>query len=92
MKINLDDMTLNDQYTLERLRGFLSKMECYARFDPSQMVQVYVNDSNDFTAVESVSYQWSFTSQKHKLIETIKSNKSVDPVPYSEFRLALNRL
>lgn len=85
MKINLDEITINDEKVFSRLLDYLKRMTGYSNFDDQMPVRVYVNSEKDFTAFEAVNYRLSFTSSAHKLLDTIKSKYAPEVVPFSEF-------
>lgn len=91
MTVNLEDVTIRSPRVLDKLRHYVSNIEQYKYFDINQHFKVFINDEKDFCAVESVEYALQFTSQDHKLIETILSHHSVDPVEYAVFRVWLNK-
>lgn len=85
MKLNLEEMTINDDKVFSRLLNYLKRMTTYNNFDDQMKVRVYVNNEQDFTAFECVNYKLSFTSSAHKLLDTIKSKYAPEVVSFSEF-------
>lgn len=90
MTVSLSDVTIRSPRVLDKLRHYVSNIEAYKYFDVNQHFKVFVNQEKDFCAVESVEYALQFTSQDHKLIETITSPFTVEPVSYADFRMWLN--
>lgn len=85
MKINLSEMTIKDKKVQGYLLAYLEKMARYDHFDAKMLLTVFVNSEKDFTAFEAKDYRLQFTSSAHKLIETIKSDKILEPVSYYDF-------
>lgn len=73
MNLSLDDMTIYNKKVADKLFKYLSNVSAYDNFDDNMNVRVYVDSFKDFTAFEAISYKLGFTSNDHKLLETITS-------------------
>lgn len=78
MKIELNEITMNDEHMAGRLLEYLSRLKNYPRFDNYMVLKVYVDDDKDFCALEAVSYKIQFTNNAKKLSALISSQ--YDPI------------
>lgn len=92
MKCTLEEITVNSDRVYQQLMKYLDKLSAYPNFDRNMMFRLFINDDKDFTALEAVDYRVEFTSLDHKLIETIRSGKSVDPVSFTELYRHLTKI
>lgn len=92
MKIDLKQVTVNSNKVLDRLTQYCERVSEYNSYDPFGLVRIFVNKDNDFTAFESIDYNLQFTSNAHKLLETISCPTTVKEVPFREFLEYLHQL
>lgn len=92
MTIELQQVTINSKKVLDRLTQYCERVSEYESYDPFAPVKIFVNQDKDFTAFESVDYNLQFTSNVHKLLETIKSPHIVKEVSFREFLIYLHQL
>lgn len=86
MKINLRQVTCNDEKAMNRVMSYMVKIGDYKNFDETMPIAVYVDDSFDLIGFESLKYRIQFVNNAHKLYEIANSRVTVDPVPYNEFK------
>lgn len=92
MKISLEQMTVKSPKVLRYLVSYLEKVKGYDKFDPHDMLNVFVSDDGDFTAFEAQDYNLQFTSSAHKLSETIQSSCVIDPVSFAKFFVRIEQI
>jgi len=92
MKMDINEMTINSHKVLKTLVGYLDKVRTYDRFNPFDLVRVFVNSNGDFTAFEALDYNLQFTSSDHKITETINSNRIIDPIQFDRFFVRVEQL
>lgn len=86
MKINLRQVTCNDDRAYNRLLDYIVKISGYKNFDDTMPIVVYVDDNFDLIGFESPKYRIQYINNAHKLYEIKDSRVQVDPVPYTEFK------
>lgn len=88
----LQDMTIRSEKVLHRLRIYLDNISCFPNLDPGMQLRVFVASDGDFTAFEAIDYRIGFTSNDHKLMETIKSKFAPVVVDFETFVRLVNAL
>lgn len=66
------DMLVFDEYTLNRLKGYLEKISAMNNFKWNMPVQVYCTTVNEFVGFESLQYRVGFLSPEFKIV-TVQS-------------------
>ncbi len=85
MKLPLECLTIDSPRVADKLITYLLNISRYPNFDKNMELNVFVNSAGDFTAMEAVNYRIGFTSNEHKLIETISSKYEPIRTNYSRF-------
>lgn len=62
------DMLVFDEYTLNRLKGYLEKISAMNNFKWNMPVQVYRTHDNEFVGFESLQYNVGFLSPEFKIM------------------------
>lgn len=78
------EVKIKDPNTVNLLSRYLDKLRTYPRFDAGQLVRIYADSWGDFCAVESLSYNWCFTSNRHKVADMIQSSTPPVEVTFGE--------
>lgn len=85
------DMKIKDPKTAELLTSYLDRLKTYPRFDAGQLVRIYADSWGDFCAVESVPFNWCFTSNRHKIADIVQSGIPPIEVPFNEMDIWARR-
>ena len=84
-KFYLADLTVNDEYTADRLSRYLEKVSGYKPFDEKQKVRLFYDPEGDFIAFEGVKYKLFFCGSGHKLFDDL-SKQRCEVVEFWRFR------
>lgn len=85
LKIKYSDVSVNSDDVILQMFRYMSYVSRYNNFDFNQMIRIFCNSDGDFTAFESIMHRIQFTSNRHKLRETIMSNKIVENCKFIEW-------
>lgn len=92
LKVNLEDVTLNNSRVYGRLLEYMSRLMSYDYFDVNQEVRVYVDEVKDFIAFESLQFRVQFTSNDKKLVSLIMSPYEPLVCSFKELLRAMQQL
>lgn len=81
--IPFDSILFSSDRDLRSLSRFLDTIKSYRDFDSTQSVRVFCNRNKEFTALESIDYDFCYLSRVHKMQETIDSQYFIPPIPFS---------
>lgn len=81
--IPFDSVLFSSDRDLRSLSRFLDMIKSYRDFDSDQSVRIFCNHNKEFTALESIDYDFCYLSRVHKMQETIDSQYSIPPIPFS---------
>ena len=85
METKLEKITIRSPKICNRLLEYAHKVMSYDNFDKSMLCRVYVDDTCDFIAFESVQYGVQFTSNYKKLISIKTSVYEPITCTFSDF-------
>lgn len=81
--IPFDSVLFSSDRDLRSLSRFLDTIKSYRDFDYNQSVRVFCNRNKEFTALESIDFDFCYLSRVHKMQETIDSQYFIPPIPFS---------
>lgn len=85
--VTLNEITFNDAKVLSRMVNYMNGLTGkFDYFDADMELNVFCDASKDFTAFESKKYRIQFTSNAHKLKDTIESPYTVETCTFNQLR------
>ena len=85
MTFDINNLTIHNDSVRSYIKTYMNRISSYPNFDSDMLLRVFVDDSGDFCAFESVDYNINFVSQKHKIGEMLHSRFAPCIVKYSTF-------
>lgn len=84
--LRLNEITVKNPIVKKQLCNYIAKIvKKYDVYD-NDIVIVFVDNDNDFTAFEFKNKPFSFTSADHKLIDTIKCKYAPLSISFADFK------
>lgn len=84
--LRLNDITIKNPIVKKQLCNYIAKIVKKYDVNDDDIVIVFVDNDNDFTAFEFKEKLFSFTSLDHKLIDTIKCKYAPLSISFADFK------
>lgn len=86
MRISMSNVTCSDDKAYDNLVNYLVRISGFKGLDESMPIVVYADENCDILGFESPRYRIQWVNNAHKLYELIRSENSVDPIPFYDFK------